>query len=35
MLNHLLRKATWEKVDQTVDAITRKFGRGAVRKASL
>lgn len=29
------RNATWEKIDQTVDAITRKFGRGAVRKASL
>jgi DNA polymerase-4 len=29
------RNAHWEKVDQTVDAITRKFGRGKVRKASL
>ena len=29
------RNADWEKVDQTVDAITRKFGRGTVRKASL
>jgi DNA polymerase IV len=29
------RNADWEKVDQTVDAIDRKFGRGKVRKASL
>ncbi|MFO7494705.1 MAG: DNA polymerase IV [Desulfobacterales bacterium] len=29
------RNATWEKVDQTVDVITRKFGRGVIRKASL
>jgi DNA polymerase-4 len=29
------RNADWEKVDQAVDAITRKFGRGTVRKASL
>jgi DNA polymerase-4 len=29
------RNADWEKVDQTVDAIGRKFGRGKVRKASL
>jgi DNA polymerase-4 len=29
------RNAGWEKVDQTVDAIGRKFGRGKVRKASL
>jgi DNA polymerase-4 len=29
------RNADWEKVDQAVDAISRKFGRGKVRKASL
>jgi DNA polymerase-4 len=29
------RNAGWEKVDRTVDAISRKFGRGKVRKASL
>jgi DNA polymerase IV len=29
------RNATWEKVDQTVDVITRKFGRGVIRKAAL
>ncbi|MCG6907584.1 MAG: DNA polymerase IV [Desulfobacteraceae bacterium] len=29
------RNAGWEKVDRTVDAISRKFGRGKIRKASL
>ena len=29
------RNAGWEKVDRTVGAISRKFGRGKVRKASL
>ena len=30
------RKAPdWEKVDHTLDAIHAKFGRGAIRKASL
>ncbi len=26
---------TWEKVDQTLDRISRKFGNDAVRRASL